>query len=82
MSSTNADKTTIRYVLQRSDRTYFRHPTNENLAEWTADLQEAHRWVSFEGAQAAQTVWESLKGEAVTVIPVSLHQLELRELLS
>lgn len=73
---------TIRYVLQRSDRTYFRHPTNDNAREWTADLQQAHRWVSFEGAQAAKTVWEALKGEAVTITPVSLHQLELRDLLS
>jgi len=73
---------TVRYVLQRRDGSFFRHPTNDNAREWTADLQQAHRWVSFEGAQAGQMVWESLKGEAVTVVPVSLHQLELRELLS
>jgi len=60
-----------RYLLQRADGAFFRHPTNEDVTEWITSHQGAHQWASFEGAKAAAFVWRHLKGEEVKVVPTS-----------
>jgi hypothetical protein len=61
-----------RYLLQRADGAFFRHPTNDDEREWTDSPMEAHRWVDLDAAKAAAYVWHHLKAEDVMVTPLEL----------
>ena len=61
-----------RYVLQRQDNLFFRHPTDADLSEWTRGALHAHQWVDFDSAAAAAYIWNTLKGEEVTVSTLTL----------
>ena len=56
-----------RFLLQRADGAFFKHPTNEDEREWTDTPKEAHQWVDIDAAAAAAYIWNTLKGEDVTV---------------
>jgi hypothetical protein len=58
-----------RYLLQRADGAFFKHPTDDDLREWTDSPREAHQWVDSKAAWAAAYIWNELKGEDVLVIP-------------
>jgi hypothetical protein len=60
-----------RYLLQRADGAFFRHPTDEDEQEWTDHPREAHQWVYSEAAEAAAFIWNNLKGEDVMVVPAT-----------
>jgi hypothetical protein len=60
-----------RFLLQRADGAYFRHPTNDDLREWTDFPKEAHQWVDIDAAAAAAFIWNNLKGEDVIVVPTT-----------
>jgi hypothetical protein len=60
-----------RYLLQRADGAFFRHPTDDDLSEWSTSVEAAHRWVDHGAAAAAAYIWNTLKGEDVTVVPAT-----------
>ena len=62
-----------RYLLQRQDDLFFfRHPTDDDLSEWTRGALHAHQWVDFDSAAAAAYIWNTLKGEEVMVSTLTL----------
>jgi hypothetical protein len=58
-----------RFLLQRADGAFFKHPTDDDLREWTDSPREAHKWVDYDAASAAAYIWANLKGEDVMVTP-------------
>jgi hypothetical protein len=61
-----------RDLLRRHDNFFFRHPTDADLNEWTSDAPSAHQWVDFDAAASAAYIWNTLKGEEVTVSTLTL----------
>jgi hypothetical protein len=60
-----------RYLLQRADGAFFKHPDDIDLREWTDSPAAAHRWVDIHAAAAAAYIWTNIKGEDVMVVPAT-----------
>ena len=60
------------YVLRRrADHLFFMDAhTNDQREEWTAEIQNARRWVDLESCHAAASTWLAIKHQELEVINV------------